>query len=586
MRVRSALSISTVCLTLLLAQDVSAHIRVQNGLFVDENCKEFLFSGYNAWQTLESALNMCCGNYQGLVNQFQEAKRQNFNVVRIFGFPVQKGFNLQTYAGVYNEYAFKGLDIVVAEAAKAGLKLIIALTNNWSYNNLQTDWKCSYTNWTSTARQCDDFFSDRNAIDLYKNHVKKVLTRINTVTGLTYGSDPTIFGWNLMNEPRSGKSNGAAEIQSWITEVAPYLKSFAPNQLVTVGEDGFYQSSNCQAAQANPVNAYSAWPLQTGQDFLPNHLVDGIDFASIHMWPDNWGRTDQAFGRAWLDAHMKDAWYLGKPVVIEEFGKAVGTQGGWMAAATETYANQYDYFKLAYDYARGSLDTGYGYKGIMFWRWASVDPSANNGGFDEAATITTQSGVFRDIIAPFSAKVAQFLANTTRPAVAGCTPLGGRPAAAAAPAPAPVAAAVLAPTPVPAVTPAAANGAAATAIPVQTTIPAALPAAAAGAAATPLVTPAPVAADAAATATDSTPAAPAGTYAWGNVNGNPAPVAQPTTTAAAQSLSTVSTSAGRRMLGETYVWADSLASSGFWSESTFSTPAGYTPYNINYKVSC
>ena len=81
--------------------------------------------------------------------------------------------------------------------------------------------------------------------------------------------------------------------------------------------------------RANPVNAYSAWPLQTGQDFLPNHLVDGIDFASIHMWPDNWGRTDQTFGRAWLDAHMKDAWYLGKPVVIEEFGKAVGARLCW-----------------------------------------------------------------------------------------------------------------------------------------------------------------------------------------------------------------------------------------------------------------
>ncbi len=78
--------------------------------------------------------------------------------------------------------------------------------------------------------------------------------------------------------------------------------------------------------RANPVNAYSAWPLQTGQDFLPNHVVDGIDFASIHMWPDNWGRTDQAFGRAWLDAHLKDAWYLGKPVVIEEFGKAIGAR--------------------------------------------------------------------------------------------------------------------------------------------------------------------------------------------------------------------------------------------------------------------
>jgi mannan endo-1,4-beta-mannosidase len=50
-----------------------------------------------------------------------------------------------------------------------------------------------------------------------------------------------------MNEPRSGKANGAREIQSWITEVAPYAKWFAPHQLITVGEDGFYQSSNCQA---------------------------------------------------------------------------------------------------------------------------------------------------------------------------------------------------------------------------------------------------------------------------------------------------------------------------------------------------
>jgi len=69
------------------------------------------------------------------------AARQNLNVVRIFGFPVQKGFNLQTSAGVYNEYAFTGLDKVISEASKAGLKLIVALTNNWSYNNLQTDWK-------------------------------------------------------------------------------------------------------------------------------------------------------------------------------------------------------------------------------------------------------------------------------------------------------------------------------------------------------------------------------------------------------------------------------------------------------------
>jgi hypothetical protein len=29
---------------------VSAFIKIQGGTFVDENCKEFFFSGYNTWE--------------------------------------------------------------------------------------------------------------------------------------------------------------------------------------------------------------------------------------------------------------------------------------------------------------------------------------------------------------------------------------------------------------------------------------------------------------------------------------------------------------------------------------------------------
>jgi hypothetical protein len=29
---------------------------------------------------------------------------------------------------------------------------------------------------------------------MYKNHVKTVLNRVNTVTGVRYGDDPTVFG--------------------------------------------------------------------------------------------------------------------------------------------------------------------------------------------------------------------------------------------------------------------------------------------------------------------------------------------------------------------------------------------------------
>ena len=54
--------------------------------------------------------------------------------------------------------------------------------------------RCAYTNWTTTATDCDDFFTDPNAIQLYKNHIRTILTRVNTVTGIKYGADPTIMG--------------------------------------------------------------------------------------------------------------------------------------------------------------------------------------------------------------------------------------------------------------------------------------------------------------------------------------------------------------------------------------------------------
>ncbi|EIE27747.1 glycoside hydrolase [Coccomyxa subellipsoidea C-169] len=427
---RASVFLATLAVTAALFSGAQGFIRVQNGVFVDDQCKEFTFSGYNTWQPIESALNLCCGGYEALVGQFKEAARQNFTVVRMFGFPVQRGFNLQTAAGVYNEQAFKGMDTVIAEAARNNVKLVIAFMNNWNYNPLQTDWKCSYTNWTTTALGCDDFYTDPNSIKLYKNHVRTMLTRVNTVTGLEYGSDPTIMAWNLMNEPRNEKPNGAQEIQSWITEVAPYVKSLAPNQLVTVGEDGFYQPATCQANQANPVATTNggpggAWPVATGNDYLPNHMADGIDYASIHMWPDNWGRTDKAFGQTWLAAHIADTKYLGKPLVLEEFGKAVG--GYLPIDKQEGPEAQYAYYKQTYDAAQASLQANTGLKGIMFWRWAGVDPTAKLADFDEAATIASNSSVFTEIIQPFTSALARKNADPTRAAVTGCTPVTGAP---------------------------------------------------------------------------------------------------------------------------------------------------------------
>lgn len=45
------------------------------------------------------------------------AARQNFNVVRMFGFPVQRGFNLQTSAGVYNEQVCQCLNTLASDSS-------------------------------------------------------------------------------------------------------------------------------------------------------------------------------------------------------------------------------------------------------------------------------------------------------------------------------------------------------------------------------------------------------------------------------------------------------------------------------------
>lgn len=49
--------------------------------------------------------------------------------------------------------------------------------------------------------------------------------------------------------------------------------------------------------------------------------VQGIDYAAIHLWPDNWKRVDLDFGKVWLSNHSANGQLLQKPVVLEEFGK-------------------------------------------------------------------------------------------------------------------------------------------------------------------------------------------------------------------------------------------------------------------------
>lgn len=163
---------------------------------------------------------------------------------------------------------------------------------------------------------------------------------------------------------------------------APVRSSSAPRLCPPfLSEEGFYAfpTSSPNAASANPA----VWAWSIGQDFIDDHSNPNIDFATTHLWPENWGifsTTSLApveFAERWLWAHIRDAHrMLGKPLLVEEFGRSqqLDAFGGTRDAF-------YDAIFRLVEKARAE---GYGVYGTAFWALFS----------DAAGSVNDQYGIF------------------------------------------------------------------------------------------------------------------------------------------------------------------------------------------------
>lgn len=59
------------------------------------------------------------------------------------------------------------------------------------------------------------------------------------------------------------------------------VKSIDKNHLVEVGMEGLYGESMPEKKQFNPG-------YEVGTDFIAINRIPGIDFATIHQYPDQW----------------------------------------------------------------------------------------------------------------------------------------------------------------------------------------------------------------------------------------------------------------------------------------------------------
>ncbi|KAI3762824.1 hypothetical protein L1987_53266 [Smallanthus sonchifolius] len=303
------------CLQLSTTVD-DGFVRI-DGIHLTLNGAPFYANGFNAYWLMDVASNP--NQRSKVTSAFREAVGSSLMIARTWAFSDGGSNALQSSPGVYNEKMFQGLDYVISEGGKYGVKLILSLVNNFNdYGG-----RGQYVQWAKDGGQQiqneDGFFTNPMVIGFYKNHIKTVLTRRNAITGVVYKDDPTIMAWELMNEPRCPSDVSGTTIQNWISEMACYLKSIDGNHLLEVGLEGFYGASSCQK---NPNNS------PHGTDFITNNQIPEVDFATVHSYPDqrlsnqnNSGQLD--FLQQWIHDHIKDAQeVIRKPILFAEFGKS------------------------------------------------------------------------------------------------------------------------------------------------------------------------------------------------------------------------------------------------------------------------
>lgn len=215
---------------------------------------------------------------------------------------------------VYNPGAggLEQLDYMLAQANEHGIRLIMVLTNNWpDFGGMD-----QYVTWHG-GQYHDEFYTDPEIRQDYRDWVATVVNRVNSITGVPYRDDPAIFSWELANEPRcinaSLPTSGSCTQQTlldWAGEMSTYVKSLDPNHMVSVGDEGFLDWGRG-----------SDWPYNAadGVDHEALTSLPNVDFGTFHLYPDHWGRDPQ-WGTTWISDHLTAAEGYGKPVILEEFG--------------------------------------------------------------------------------------------------------------------------------------------------------------------------------------------------------------------------------------------------------------------------
>jgi hypothetical protein len=176
--------------------------------------------------------------------------------------------------GKFSEEAFVALDRVLQTANEQGMRLIIPLVDNWPWMGGRAE----YAGWRGKTK--NDFWTDPQITADFKETIRFILTRTNTLTGVRYCDDKSVLCWETGNELQCPAA--------WTREIAAYIKSLDTNHLVMDGD----------ASGLRPASL----------------AVSEVDIVTTHHYPGSRKSFAQSIRENWEIAKGK------KPYVVGEFG--------------------------------------------------------------------------------------------------------------------------------------------------------------------------------------------------------------------------------------------------------------------------
>jgi mannan endo-1,4-beta-mannosidase len=352
-------------------------ITTKNGLFYSQG-KAYYYIGTNFWYGPILGSETKSGNRQRLLKELDFLNLKGITNLRILvgadlanEHPKRVSPALQTKPGVYNEKLLEGLDYLLVEMAKRNMKAVLYLNNSWDWSGgygQYLEWNGYGTSlsvvdtsvsWSQFQAYTTQFHFCKPCVEQYLAHIRKIVSRKNSITGLPYRDDPAIMAWQLGNEPRAFSQEAIPAFEENMQSAAKLIKSIDKNHLVSVGSEG-------KMGSEGSMELYERL-----------HSIAEIDYLTIHIWPKNWRwidekKLDSTVNTAiknteeYIDVHVVVAKKLHKPLVIEEFGFP---RDGHRYSSSSTTINRDKYYEAIFQKVQKSSMDKENLTGCNFWAY-------------------------------------------------------------------------------------------------------------------------------------------------------------------------------------------------------------------------